>query len=276
MNLSEKLEQAAKVIREKTNITPKAGLILGSGLGALADDIESATVISYADIPGMPTSTVAGHAGELVIGLLRGVPVACYKGRVHYYEGRSNEDFQFFIRLLKAIGCKAVFITNAAGSLRANIPAGELVLINDHINLQFRNPLIGPNDDEAGPRFFPVDSVYDSVIREQMHETAKQCDITLSDGVYCAVLGPNFETPAEIRAFRTLGADVVGMSTVPDVLTACHCGLRVCVISGITNLSADLNEEPLTHDITLKYGKLAAKKMRLLMETYLEHHGNEL
>jgi xanthosine phosphorylase len=217
-------QPALDLIQSKTNIKPVIGIVLGSGLAPLADDIEEAVHIPYNEIPGLPTTTVHGHSSELVIGKLGGVAVACLKGRIHFYEGTNGSDFKALIRLVKLIGCNSILITNSSGSLRKEVPPGDLVLINDHINFQFRNPLIGPNDDEFGPRFFAMDDVYDKDLRHKFHATAKQLDIATHEGVYMSVLGPNFETPAEIRAFRTLGADVIGMSTVPDVLVAKHCG----------------------------------------------------
>lgn len=273
----ETLLSIVKTVQQiKPGFTPAVGIILGSGLGPLADEIETATAIPYKDLPGLPQSSVHGHAGQLVLGYLRGVPVACLKGRVHYYEGAENHHFKMFIRLLKLLGCNTLLITNAAGSLRQNIGAGELVLVNDHINFQLRNPLLGPNDDGFGDRFFPMDDAYDKKLREQFHAAAKDIGIALHDGVYISVLGPNFETPAEIRAFRVLGADVIGMSTVPEVLVARHCGLRVALISTVTNLAADISEEQITHEGTLHYGQLASGKLRKLVGHFLKTYCDEL
>lgn len=271
------IQIAVQIIKEKVgDFTPRVGIILGSGLGPLADDIQDAHIIPYQEIPGMPVSTVQGHAGQLVLGYLNGLPVACLKGRVHYYEGASNNDFKMMVRLLKELGCHGLIITNASGSLRRQIGPGELVLVNDHINFQHINPLLGKNDNEFGDRFFPMDDAYDKLMREKLHETAQSLGIALHDGVYISVLGPNFETPAEIRAFRILGADVVGMSTVPEVIVARHCGLRVVVISTVTNLAADISEEQITHEGTLHYTNLASGKLRHLVSTFLMRHGNEI
>ena len=264
--------QSAKVIAEYApNIKPKVGLILGSGLGSLADQIDSPIKISYSDLPGFPVSTVAGHPGCLVLGQLGGIPVACCQGRVHGYEGTSGHGFKTFIRALKLIGCEQLIITNAAGSLRADVGPGELMIINDHINFQPGNPLIGPNDDEFGPRFFPMDDAYDQMMREKFHQTAESLQIKLADGVYISVPGPMFETPAEIRAFRILGADAVGMSTVPEVIVARHCGLKVAVISAITNYASGMSAEKITHEHTLYYGKLAATNLTNLIITFLKN-----
>lgn len=271
------IQPALLAIREKIgDFIPKVGIILGSGLGPLADDVTDPIIIPYQDIPGMPISTVQGHAGQLVIGKLNGLPVACLKGRVHYYEGASNNDFKMLIRVLKELGCKGAILTNAAGSLRRQIGPGELVLVNDHINFQGINPMLGKNDYDFGERFFPMDDAYDKGMREKLHETAKSLEIGLHDGVYISVLGPNFETPAEIRAFRIWGADVVGMSTVPEVIVARHCGLKVAVISTVTNLAADISEEQITHEGTLHYSKLASGKLRQLVSTYLMRYGHEI
>lgn len=271
------LDSIVKKVRHlKPDFTPVVGIILGSGLAPLADEIEQATFIPYKDLPGLPLSSVSGHVSQLVLGYLKGVPVACLRGRVHYYEGAKDEDIKMLVRLLKLLGCHQLLITNASGSLRKHIGAGELVLVNDHINFQGRNPLIGPNDDEFGDRFFPMDEAYDKVMREHLHSCAKALEINLFDGTYISVLGPNFETPAEIHAFRTWGADLVGMSTVPEVLVAKHCGLRVAVIATITNLSADLNEEPITHEGTLHYAQLASGKLRQLIAKYLETYKDAL
>lgn len=266
------LETAIQIIQEKTQIIPKVGIILGSGLSPLADEIDDAVHIPYEELPGLPLTSVHGHSGELVIGTISNVPVACLKGRVHYYEGAEGSDFKALIRLLKLLGCTTLLVTNASGSLRQEVGPGELVIINDHINFQFKNPLIGPNDEEFGPRFFPMDRVYDADLRKALHTAAEKEGVQTHEGVYIAVLGPNFETPAEIRAFRLLGADVVGMSTVPDVLVAAHCGFRVALISTITNFSADLFEKPITHDVTLSEGKKASGKLIKLVKRFLQDY----
>jgi len=264
------LQKIIDLVAQQTRIKPRIGIELGSGLAPLVDHIENAVHIPYSSLPGLPNTSIHGHKGSLVVGTLKGVPIACLSGRVHYLEGASNEDFKSLIRLIKMLGCESIIITNASGSLRKEVGAGELVLINDHINLQFRNPLVGPNDDEFGPRFFAMDDAYDKAIRARFHKAAKSLDIKLHDGVYGSVLGPNFETPAEVRAFRTLGIDAVGMSTIPEVLVARHCGLKVSVIATIVNLTADLHDGALSHDITMEQGQRASKKLLALIERYLE------
>lgn len=261
--------------KRKPDFKPKIGLILGSGLGTLAEEMESATRIPFSEIPNFPISTVHGHHGSLVLGYMKGLPVACYQGRIHSYEGAKAEDFKIFVRTLRELGCESLLLTNSSGSLRENVGAGELVLINDHINLQTMNPLTGPNDEEFGPRFYPMDDAYDIRLRERIHQVAKSLQINLHEGVYVCVAGPYFETPAEIRAFRTLGADVVGMSTIPEVLVARHCGLRVAIVSVITNLAAGMSEEQITHEGTLHYGKLGAVKLAKLINAVIESLKNE-
>lgn len=262
---------AVKTIQQKTpGFKPKIGIVLGSGLGVLADQIQNPVVIPYSELQGFPISTVPGHAGRLVLGNLGGVPVACLQGRVHAYEGATADDFKLFIRTLRLIGCEIVLMTNASGSIRSDVKPGELMLITDHINFNPRNPLLGPNDEEFGPRFFPMDDAYDKKIRQRFHEVAKHLEIPLAEGVYCGVLGPNYETPAEIRAFRLLGGDAVGMSTVPEVLVARHCGLRVAVIAAISNFAAGMSDEKLTHENVLIFGKKAATNLSRLLVSFLD------
>jgi len=256
----------------KPDFIPKVGLILGSGLGELADDIQSPTAIPYSDIPGFPQSTVHGHKGQMVLGLLGGTSVVCMQGRIHGYEGASNEDFKIFIRTLKLLGIEILILTNASGSLHKNIPAGELAVITDHINLQHRVPLIGPNDEEFGERFFSMVDAYDPAMRQLFHQTASTLEIKTYEGVYASVTGPCFETPAEIRAYKTLGADFIGMSTIPEVLIARHCGLRVAAVTSITNYAAGLfNNTPITHDETLHFGQICAKNLSKLIKGVLEN-----
>lgn len=261
--------KAAEYIRSVTQqFQPKIGLVLGSGLGMLADMIQEPTYIYYGNLPGFPISTVAGHAGRMVLGYLEGVPVVCLQGRAHWYEGVKSEQVKTLVRTLKLLGCESIILTNAAGSLRMDAGPGRLMLITDHINMQSKNPLIGSNDEEFGPRFFAMDDAYDPELRKCFLQTAEQNKISLAQGVYLSVLGPCFETPAEIRAFRVLGADAVGMSTVPEVIVARHCGLKVAAISAITNYAAGMSDEEITHEGTLYYSKVAAKDMSLLLAKF--------
>jgi len=264
---------AEKTIKELVpNLTPKVGIVLGSGLGPLADAIEEAISIPYEDLPGFPRLSVQGHTGLLTLGYLQGVPIACLQGRSHFYEGYSyfhadlpTDTLMTPVRTLKRIGCDVMLATNSSGSLRTDVTPGDLVLINDHINFQFNNPLVGKNAAAFGPRFVGMENAYDPQLRELIHSAAAHLKIELANGVYIGVLGPSFETPAEIRAFQTLGADVVGMSTIPEVITARHCGLRVAVISAITNMAAGLSDENLSHDVTLRGAKKAVEKLTRLV-----------
>lgn len=240
---------------------PKMGIILGSGLSSLADQLTQAVSVPYQAIPGLKASGVQGHASLLMMGYLQNVPVIFLRGRVHYYEGHGYDSMKILIRLLKVLGCDSVLVTGAAGSLREEVPAGEVMLLSDHINLQGDHPLIGANDESVGPRFYSMDQAYDPGLMDIAERIAKQEQIKLPRGVYISVSGPSFETPAEIRAFRTWGADSVGMSVVPDVLIARHCGLRVLGLAAITNLAAGLSSEILTHEGTLHFGEVASRKL---------------
>lgn len=247
---------------------PKVGMVLGSGMGGIADAIENPTIIPYGDIPGYPQSTVTGHSGQLVCGSLQGVDVVCFQGRVHLYEGIDPMNLRAPIYSLKLLGCEAFLVTTAVGSCRPNVGPGELVAITDHINLQGRNPLIGPND-PIGDRFISMLDAYDPAIRAAAHKHADDNEITLHDGTYLAVLGPSFETPAEIKAFTTLGADVVGMSTVAEVTLARHCGLRTFAMAVVVNLAAGLSDNHINHDETLHFTGLAAGKVTTLFNSLL-------
>jgi xanthosine phosphorylase len=266
--------EAAEVIKaRKPGFAPRAALILGSGLGVLAEQMLDAVSISYADLPGFPISTVHGHAGELVLGTLAGVPVVCMKGRGHFYEGYGAAVMTSAVRTFKLIGCEMLLVTNAAGSLRPEVDAGRVVVLSDHFNLLPGSPMAGPNDERFGPRFFSMANAYDAELRALIKETAAAKGITLNEGVYLACPGPNFETAAEIRAFKALGADVVGMSVVPEVISARHCGLKVAGISAITNLAEGLTPFPLSHEQTLKYAAIAAKDLVTLIHSFIERLG---
>jgi xanthosine phosphorylase len=263
--------EAADIIRaRKPGFEPRVAMILGSGLGVLAEQMTDAVAISYNDLPGFPISTVHGHAGELVLGTLAGVPVVCMKGRGHFYEGYGPGVMTSAVRTMKLLGCEMLFVTNAAGSLRPEVDAGSLVALTDHINLLPGSPMAGPNDERFGPRFFSMANAYDAGIRNLVKDTAAAAGITLHEGVYLACPGPNFETAAEIRAFRTMGADVVGMSVVPEVISARHCGLKVAGVSVITNLAEGLTPFPLSHEQTLKYAAIGAKDLVTLIHSFIE------
>ena len=237
---------AARFILGKTKLRPKIALVLGSGLGAFADEFANATRIPYAKIPYFPRTTAIGHVGQLVLGTVDGVPVAGMQGRVHLYEGYSAKQVAFPMRVFARLGVQAVILTNAAGGINLNYSEGALVVLRDHINLQGANPLVGPNDDRFGPRFPDMTRAYDPDFRGFVAEEGKRLNLNLHEGVYLALAGPNYETPAEIHAFRTLGADLVGMSTVPEVLAARHSGIRVLGISCVTNMAAGITGAALT------------------------------
>lgn len=264
------LQLARSILERRSGFQPKLGIILGSGLANIADKISDSISIPYTELPGFPVSSVIGHHGKMILGYLNKTPVVCCQGRVHLYEGMQGKDFKTFIRTLKCLGCHTLIMTNAVGSLNKNVKAGQLVLISDHINLHPMNPLSGPNDEEFGPRFFAMDDAYDPGIRHILQQTAKKLFIPLIEGVYISVLGPNFETPAEISAFRQLGADVVGMSTIPEVIVARHCGLKVAVISVVTNLAAGLSDEPITHEGTVHFAAKASDNLGQLLESAVE------
>jgi xanthosine phosphorylase len=231
----------------------------------VADAVDDALAIPYAELPGFPVGAVAGHAGRLVLGTLAGTPVVVLQGRAHGYEGTAPADLATGVRTIRALGAGAVVLTNAAGSLRPEVGPGRLMAITDHINLMGVNPLTGPNDDALGPRFVGLGDAYDASLRAALHEAARAEGVALADGVYLAVAGPSFETPAEIRAFRTLGADAVGMSTVPEVIAARHCGLRVAAVSAITNLAEGLGDEVLSHEGTLASAADAARDLQRVL-----------
>ena len=245
-------EKAASFIRKKTKLRPQIALVLGSGLGAFADEFAGATRIPYAKIPYFPRSTAVGHAGQLVIGKVDGIAVAGMQGRVHLYEGYSPQEVTFPIRVFSRLGAKAVILTNAAGGIKKEFTQGRLVVLSDHINLQAANPLSGPNEDKFGTRFPDMTTAYDKKFRELTHAEGSKLRVELGEGVYAALAGPNYETPAEIRYLRAIGADLVGMSTVPEVIAARHSGMRVLGISCVTNAAAGVLDQPLNHEEVLE------------------------
>jgi len=242
------IKEAAEYIQKQTAVQPEIGLIMGSGLGVLGDHIENATVIAYEDIPHFPISTVEGHAGELLIGSLSGRSVVLMRGRFHMYEGYGPELTAFPVRVMKALGAKSLLVTNAAGGINLDFASGNLMLISDHLNLTGKNPLIGPNDNELGVRFPDMSEAYSKRLRGIAKEIAASQGIEVQEGVYAGLLGPTYETPAEIRMLRTLGADAVGMSTVAEVIAARHSGIEVVGISCISNMAAGILDQPLSHE----------------------------
>lgn len=250
-----RMEEAATAIRARVPFEPELGIVLGSGLGALADDIERAGVVLYAEIPHFPRATVPGHAGELVLGLLEGKRVAALRGRVHFYEGYTMQEVVFPVRVLWELGCRTLLVSNAAGGLNREWRAGDLMVISDHINFQGTNPLIGPNDERLGPRFPDMSQAYDPELIGLAERCAVDERIVLRRGVYVAVTGPSYETPAELRMLRMLGADAVGMSTVPEVIAARHLGMRVLGITAITDMATGEVVQPVTHEEVLRVAR---------------------
>lgn len=251
-DLYTRAESAAAFVLSQTKLRPQIGLVLGSGLGAFGDDLADAIRIPYSQIPSFPRSTAIGHAGQLVIGKSGDVPVAVLQGRAHLYEGYSPEEVAFPTRVLGRMGVRAVILTNAAGGINSDYGRGALVVIRDHINLQGRNPLVGANDDRFGPRFPDMTYTYTKRYREIALEEVKKLGIPTREGVYAGVLGPSFETPAEIRFLRTIGADLVGMSTISEAIAARHTGMNLLAISCVTNMAAGILDQPLSHEEVLE------------------------
>jgi purine-nucleoside phosphorylase len=262
-------ERAAKFILSKTKLRPKIALVLGSGLGAFADELASATKIPYQKIPGFPRSTAVGHAGQLVVGKVGRIEVAVMQCRVHFYEGYSAKEVVFPMRVLGRIGIRSVILTNAAGGIDLGYKQGALVVIRDHINLQSTNPLIGPNDERFGPRFPDMTQAYWKQYREIALAEAKRLGIEVHEGVYAALSGPSYETPAEIRYLRTIGADLVGMSTVPETIVARHMGIRVLGISCVTNMAAGILDQPINHAEVMETGERVKTQFIALLRTVI-------
>jgi purine-nucleoside phosphorylase len=265
-DLFTRAESAAAFVLSQTNLRPRIGLVLGSGLGAFADELVDATHIPYAQIPTFPHSTAVGHAGQLAIGKAGDVAVAVMQGRVHLYEGYPASEVAFPVRVLGRMGVRAVILTNAAGGINLEYGQGALVMIRDHINLQGQNPLAGTNDERLGPRFPDMSYTYAKRYREIALEEAKKLSIPPREGVYVALLGPSYETPAEIRYLRTIGADLVGMSTVPEAIAARHMGLSVLGISCITNMAAGVLPQPLDHSEVMETARRVRGQFMALLE----------
>jgi purine-nucleoside phosphorylase len=253
-SLYERAEHAARVIRSRTTVEPRIAVVLGSGLGGFADDFDDAVGIPYEEIPGFARSTVPGHAGRLVIGTVDGTPVLAMQGRVHYYEGHSLEEVTFPVRTFGLLGVKTLVLTNAAGGINVELSQGALMVISDHLNLMGVNPLRGPNDERFGPRFPDMTAVYARALQELVVDEAKSLGIEVRRGIYGALSGPSYETPSEIHLLRNLGADAVGMSTVPEAIVARHMGLEVLGISCITNMAAGISDEPINHEEVMATG----------------------
>lgn len=261
----EKLQNCLMCVRKKTDFVPRVAIVLGSGLGDYAEAIDVKCEISYSEIDGFPVSTVPGHAGKFIFGYIDGIPVVCMKGRVHYYEGYDVTDVVLPTRLMKLLGAEILFLTNAAGGVNTSFHAGDLMLIKDHISVFAPNPLIGHNIDELGVRFPDMSKVYDRELQDIIRRTAKENNIFLQEGIYAQLIGPSFESPAEIRMLRTLGCDAVGMSTVVEAIAANHCGMRICGISCISNLAAGMSDKPLCHEEVQEAADMAAPKFKRLV-----------
>lgn len=261
---AEAARAAANAFRARIGVSPRAGIILGSGLGGIADAMEGAIRISYRDVPGFPEATVAGHAGELIGGTLGGTPVVALAGRFHMYEGHDARLSAFPVRVLHALGARVLIVSNASGAVRADIEPGAILLLSDHVNLMFRNPLVGPR--EPGDERFPdMSEPYDRGLRELAVEVARTEGLILREGVYAGLLGPSYETRAEVRMLAMLGADVVGMSTVPEVIVARALGMRVLGLSCVTNLACGLAAAPITHDEVIETTARVAARLRSLV-----------
>src|SRR5580692_10735845 len=272
----DRAEFAAKFVFSKSKFRPRIALVLGSGLGAFAYEFENASKIPYAKIPHFPRSTAIGHAGQLVVGKVGEIPVAGMQGRVHLYEGYSAKDVAFPVRVFARMGIKAVILTNAAGGIKREFVQGQLVVIKDHINLQGANPLTGPNDERFGPRFPDMTVAYDRRFREMTVGEGNRNHIGLYEGVYAALPGPSYETPAEIRYLRTIGADLVGMSTVPEVIAARHSGIRVLGISCVTNAAAGILDQPLDHKEVLETAERVKSQFIALLKIVIPRIAAEL
>jgi purine-nucleoside phosphorylase len=265
----EKVQQAARLIETRTRLRPRIGLVLGSGLGAFAEGLQDATAIPYQQIPHFPISTAVGHAGRLVVGQCAKIPVAVMQGRVHFYEGYSLREVTFPIRVLGALGIRALVFTNAAGGINRKLRARGLLLIRDHLNFQGSNPLLGANDERFGPRFPDMTEAYSKKLRTTAMQVARKLRLRLFEGVYAALHGPSYETPAEIRALARLGADVVGMSTVPEVIVANHMGIEVLGISCVTNMAAGISKKKINHDEVLEAGERVGRQFTAFLRALI-------
>ena len=267
------IDQAVAHIRSRVGTLPTVGVVLGSGLGAFADELTSACVVPYGEIPGWPAATAVGHAGKLVVGMLGDQVVAALAGRAHLYEGNTAQQAVYGVRVMKKLGVQSMVFTNAAGGINLGYSQGALVLISDHINLQGVNPLCGPNDDTLGPRFPDMTEAYSKRYREIAREAAAGLGVTLHEGVYAALLGPSYETPAEIRYLRAIGADLVGMSTVLEAIAANHMGMRCLAISCVTNMAAGVADQKINHEEVLETGAAVRDTLVKLLRAILPRLG---
>ncbi len=266
----DKIKQTSQFIQNKTKLKPRIGIVLGSGLGNLGNHIEIETTIDYKDIPNFPSVTVKGHQGKLILGNLGGQEIVAMQGRFHYYEGHSMKDLTFPIRVMIDMGIDLLIVSNAAGGMNSDFKVGDIMLINDHINLFPDNPLMGQNDDRLGPRFPDMSEVYDKELIAKAHKIAKANDIKLQEGVYVGVSGPTFETPAEYKFFRTIGGDTVGMSTVPEAIVARHAGIKTFGFSIVTDLGVEGEVETVTHEEVIAAANAAEPKLTLIVTELLK------
>ena len=272
----EKLMKCYESFRQKIDFKPEVAIVLGSGLGDYADDIRVEAELDYHEIEGFPVSTVPGHAGKFIFGYVNDVPVVCMKGRVHYYEGYPIQDVVLPARLMKLMGAKILFLTNASGGINPSFTAGDFMMLTDHVSLWAPNPLIGANIDELGVRFPDMTHVYDADLQNALRETAKRCGISLKEGIYAQLTGPSFESPAEIRLLHGLGIDAVGMSTVVEAIAANHMGMKICCISFVSNLAAGMTDNPLTHEEVQEAASAAAPRFRRLITEAVTDFGKLL
>ena len=272
----EKLLKCYESCRAKIDFKPEVAIVLGSGLGDYADDIQVEAELDYHEIEGFPVSTVPGHAGKFIFGYVNDVPVVCMKGRVHYYEGYPIQDVVLPARLMKLMGAKILFLTNASGGINPSFTAGDFMMLTDHVSLWAPNPLIGANIDELGVRFPDMTHVYDADLQESLRETAKRCGIPLKEGIYAQLTGPSFESPAEIQLLHKLGVDAVGMSTVVEAIAANHMGMKICCVSFVSNLAAGMTDNPLTHEEVQEAASAAAPRFRRLITEAVTEFGKLL
>ncbi len=272
----EKLMKCYESFREKIDFKPQIAIVLGSGLGDYADDIRVEAELDYSEIEGFPVSTVPGHAGKFIFGYVNDVPVVCMKGRVHYYEGYPISDVVLPARLMKLMGAKILFLTNASGGINPSFTAGDFMMLTDHVSLWAPNPLIGANIDELGVRFPDMTHVYDADLQESLRETANRCGISLKEGIYAQLTGPSFESPAEIQLLHKLGVDAVGMSTVVEAIAANHMGMKICGVSFVSNLAAGMTDQPLTHEEVQEAASAAAPRFRQLITEAVTDFGKRM
>lgn len=269
MSLSEEIAETVEYLESRTSIRPELGLILGSGLGELGEEVENAETVSYAEIPGFLESRVEGHAGQLILGELEGRQVYLMQGRYHYYEGHPIQDIVFPVQVMEGMGCETMLVTNASGAVNKDFSPGDLALLEDHINFLGNNPLIGVHDPDVGPQFVDMTYAYDPDLRELAKQTAKDLDIDLQEAVYVASMGPSYETPATVRMYRKWGGDLAGMSTVPEVIAANHVGLNVLGLSCVTNMGAGILDQPLDHEEVIETTEIAKDKFKRLVRSLI-------